>query len=411
MPLSAESTSQIKAILDGVTSEGPTGSPGLVFVAVDKSGTLIEHAAGTRSLNSQEKMDLDTSFWIASMTKIVTTIALLQLVEQGKLSLDDEEVVKKYAPEIGKKKVYADGATPQDQKQAVTLRMLLAHTAGFGYAFTDPRIGMVTRPAGINEFSGNVKDYLESPMLNQPGSMWEYGINIDWAGIILERLTGQKLNDYFQEHIFKPLGIKSVTMFPDETMISNMAHLHQRDPNGALRERTHVYTQALRASTQEERDHIFNSGGAGLYAKPKEYAKVLSALLNDGVSAETGARILSASTVKLMWENQIPNQPNFARNAPPPADPHLQNAAPEIYPQEGDPPQGWGLSMFLTIAPGATGRGANTGWWAGLINSFWWVDRERGVAGVIAGQVLPFGDAKVVGAWGACEAAVYGGLQ
>jgi CubicO group peptidase (beta-lactamase class C family) len=86
------------------------------------------------------------------------------------------------------------------------------------------------------------------------------------------------------------------------------------------------------------------------------------------------------------------------------------NPAPEMYPQEGNPPQGWGLSMFLTIEPGATGRGRNTGWWAGLSNTYWWVDRERGVAGVIAGQVVPFGDAKVVGAWVGCEKAVYDGL-
>lgn len=132
-----------------------------------------------------------------------------------------------------------------------------------------------------------------------------------------------------------------------------------------------------------------------------------------------------------MFENQIPNQPNFARNSPAPADPTLANHTSEMYPQEGklsshqglsikeevanlypgDPPQGWGLSFFLTMAPGMTGRGANTAWWAGLANLYWWADREKGVAGMIASQVLPFGDGKVVGAWVQAEKAVYDGLE
>lgn len=96
---------------------------------------------------------------------------------------------------------------------------------------------------------------------------------------------------------------------------------------------------------------------------------------------------------------------------PPPCDPILANPAPDMYPQEGNPPQGWGLSMFLTISPGATGRGANTGWWCGLANTFWWVDREKGVAGVLASQTLPFGDPKVIPAWMMAEKAVYDGLE
>lgn len=214
--------------------------------------------------------------------------------------------------------------------------------------------------------------------------MWEYGVNVDWAGIVLERHTGQKLNDYMQEHIFKPLGISDVTMFPTDKMKSNLAYMHQRDPaTGALIERDHLYRRPFWQTTKEKQDRFFHSAGAGLFAKPKEYIKVLTALLNGGVSPTTGNRILKQETVDLMWENQIPNQPNFARGGPPPADPVLANTLPEFYPQSGDPPQGWGLSMFLTLSPGDTGRGANTGWWCGLSNLFWWVDREKGVAGII----------------------------
>ncbi|KAF2641704.1 beta-lactamase/transpeptidase-like protein [Massarina eburnea CBS 473.64] len=399
----------VKSVLDGVVNEGTTGINGLVFVAIDKSGTpLITHASGTRSLSSKEPIDLDTTFWIASCTKLITTIAVLQLVEQGTIQLDDAEFVAKFAPEIRAKKVFADGVTAAEQQKQVTMRMLLAHTAGFGYAFFDPRV----YAQGIDEFTLDVEEILKSPMVNQPGTTWEYGINVDWAGLILERVTGTKLNDYFQEHIFKPLGITSTTMFPTAEMRANFAGQHQRDPTtGEIKEREHLYKNALNINSKEEEQKAFHSGGAGLFTKPTEYAKVLAMLLNDGKSPETGARVLKESTVKLMWENQIPEHPNFARGGPPPANTTLANPAPELYPQEGNPPQGWGLSFFMTIAPGMTGRGANTAWWAGIANVFWWVDREKGVAGIIASQVLPFGDVKIVPAWVMAEKALYDGLK
>lgn len=111
------------------------------------------------------------------MTKIVTTIAVLQLVESGKIPLDDADFIKKIAPEIAAKKVYADGVTPAEQERGVTMRMLLAHTCGFGYTFFDPRVIAQGRPIGLDEFQGDEKDILESPMVNQPGSMWEYGVS------------------------------------------------------------------------------------------------------------------------------------------------------------------------------------------------------------------------------------------
>lgn len=110
------------------------------------------------------------------MTKIVTTIAVLQQVEAGKIPLDDADFVAKHAPEIAEKLVYADGVNGVKQERGVTMRMLLAHTAGFGYAFWDPRVSIRSRPVGIYEFAGDERDVVESPLLNQPGSMWEYGV-------------------------------------------------------------------------------------------------------------------------------------------------------------------------------------------------------------------------------------------
>lgn len=114
-------------------------------------------------------------------------------------------------------------------------------------------------------------------------------------------------------------------------------------------------------------------------------------LLNDGTSPTTDAKILKPETVKEMFTNQIPDMPNFGRQLISNPKPDFTNPIPELYPQPHDQPQGWGLTFMLTIHPGPTGRGGNTGWWAGLPNLFWWCDREKGVAGIICSQIVPFG--------------------
>ncbi len=136
-------------------------------------------------------------------------------------------------------------------------------------------------------------------------------MNLDWAGIVLERITGQRLNDYFAEHIFAPLGVdtKGATMFPPAAAQSNLASIHQRDAtSGELRVRDHFYGSPLKQDSTEKQNAFFQSGGAGLFAKPKEYVKVLAALLNEGTSPTTGKQVLKPETVELLWENQIPNQ-------------------------------------------------------------------------------------------------------
>lgn len=136
-------------------------------------------------------------------------------------------------------------------------------------------------------------------------------VNIDWAGIILERITGQHLGDYFREHIFAPLGIDTngATMFPPSSAQSNLASIHQRDPtSGEITEREHLYGASLKQDNAEKQDAFFQSGGAGLFAKPREYVKILAAILNEGTSPTTGKQILKPETVELLWENQIPDQ-------------------------------------------------------------------------------------------------------
>ena len=174
------------------------------------------------------------------------------------------------------------------------------------------------------------------PLVNQPNTIWEYGTGIDWAGIVLERTTGVRLNDWIQQNIMEPLGLKNVNMLPTPEMKKNLAYMHQKWPGQtASEERDHIYREPIIAETDEERNKLFQSGGAGAYAKPAEYVQVLAALLNDGTSPITGKQILKPETVDKMWENQIPEQPDYARSGIPAAKTEQTNPIPELYPQEG----------------------------------------------------------------------------
>ncbi|KAF2136495.1 uncharacterized protein K452DRAFT_362486 [Aplosporella prunicola CBS 121167] len=404
---------KVEASLDQLTTEH--GIPGAVFMAVDRRGAVLaSHSSGTIGKNQSTPMSADdTVFWIASCTKLITGIACMQLVEQGKISLDDADALYAVLPELRAKKVLAqDGKTLVDKEREITLLMLLNHTAGFGYSFFNKRLNEYARPVGLDEFSGDARDVLDAPLVNQPGERWEYGTSIDWAGLAVERLSGQNLDAYFTQHIFQPLGIENIRFFPTDTMRRNLAYLHQATPDGAIHERDHLLRRSVSASTAGERAQVMCAGGAGCFASAAEYAQVLAAVLNDGVSGKTGARILAAETVARMFGNTLPEWPDFGRVPTETQKPDLSSSFAEQYAQAGSPPQGWGITFLLSNLDGKghAWRGRCAGNWSGVSNVYYWLDREKGVAGVTAAQVLPFGNAAVQGAAERCERAVYAGL-
>lgn len=243
---------------------------------------------------------------------------------------------------------------------------------------------------------------------------------------MVERVTGQSLNEYFHRNIFVPLGLDNISMFPLASMKEKLAYMNQRDAHGQLSGRDHLLRRPLIAQTSDDIKTCFNSGGAGCFAKPQEYcrmlsctipailentdsgycAEILATLLNDGTSPITGKQILEKATVDEMFRNQIPNLPNFAAQGIPPSKPDLSNPIAHLYPSST--PQGWGLTFMLTGGP--TGRSEGTAHWAGLANLWWWCDREKGVAGMICTQLLPFADPQVWSLWLDVESAVYRGL-
>ncbi|KAF5536461.1 hypothetical protein FMEXI_10319 [Fusarium mexicanum] len=406
MPITAQATSKLRSIIDDACADQKTGIPGTTVVLVDKSGEIFAHSAGSRGVGANEPMTLDNIFWIASCTKMLAGVACMQLVEQGKLKLDDGDHLENLVPELKTLKVLKPDGSFEEKKNLITLRMLLTHTAGFGYTFFNERLRDWSHPAGIDEFSGRIEDIVKLPLLFQPGEGWEYGVGIDWAGIALERASGLRLNDYLQKNVFQPLGIKNMSMLPGKEMRAKLAHMHQRDTDGKLRTRDHLQRLPLVTDNASEIASIFHSGGAGMFAQPQEYGKVLTVLLNGGTCPNTGAQILKKETVDLMLSNSIEKFPNFSRQPIPAAKPDLTNPVGELYPVDGNPPQGWGLTFMLTNG-GFSGRSKRTVMWAGLANCWWWADPEHGIGGIVCTQILPFADAKVLGLWAAVETEIY----
>lgn len=271
--INVQAKQNIQKALDGATGKGKS-SPGLVFVAVDRSGAyLTQQQSGKHGLNSETPMSQDSVFCIFSCTKMVTGLACMQLVEQGQLELDNPQQLYKLCPEIkAKTQILVAPGEWKPRKNDITLRMLLTHTAGFGYTFFNERLRDYSRPTGFDEFAGDFKDYSQSPLINEPGSRWEYGTNIDWAGLCVERVTGMKLGDYFQKNIFEPLGIKDMGFLPTQQMREGLVHANQVQVDGSIQEIDHPARRAIfMADEPDAKDKIFQSGGAGLFAKPKDY--------------------------------------------------------------------------------------------------------------------------------------------
>jgi len=348
-----------------------------------------------RALGGGPAMTLDTVFRIASMTKAITSVAAMQLVEQGKLMLHDP--VPDIDPALSAPKVLtgfdADGSPRlRPAKKRITLKHLLSHTAGFSYPMWNPNVGRYIAATGMPAMSGGKLAAMRQPLMFDPGDKWEYGINIDWAGRIVEEASGQKLDAYFDEHITGPLGMADTGFVPSAEQRRRQAVLHQRAADGSLT------PQPLEKLIPRE----FLAGGGGLYSTAGDYLTFLQMLLSDGTLKRE--QILKPETVALMGENHTGALPAGVMKS---AMPELSNDA-DFFPGQR---VRWGLGYMLTLDPGPNGRGAGSLAWGGLFNSYFWLDPRKRAAGLILTQILPWIDPQTMALYGAFERDVYAAID
>lgn len=369
----------IDALLGSAVAAG--AAPGVVALAADRNGTVYEGAFGRRAAGDDAPMTLDTVLWIASMTKAVTSVAALQLVEAGRLALDAP--IAEVLPELGQMQVLeghdADG-TPRlrPARGAITLKHLLTHTAGFAYDIWNPDLGRYMEANGIPGIISCMDAALRLPLIFDPGARWEYGINIDHVGKAVERASGRRLGDYFRENITGPLGMDDTAFRITPAMRARKAPIHVHNPDGGGLVATDIEI------TQEPE---FEMGGGGLYSTLPDYLRFARMLLSGGTL--DGARILSPEMTAAALRNQTaPVSVGMLRTAMPP-----YSADAEFFPGLK---KSWGLVGMVNDEQAPTGRSPGAIAWAGLANTFWWVDAPRGLCAVIGTQVLPFGDPPII---------------
>lgn len=381
-----------RGVIDGVLEQASSSGavPGVIAFAVGRDGVLYEGAAGRLSVDGDAPVQLDTMIRIASMTKAIASVAALQLVEQGRLQLD--QTVASVLPAFGDTKVLAgfEGNTPVLRAPAsqATVRQLMNHTTGLAYWFLCPEMVRYHEATGTpNVFSG-LRAAVELPLIDDPGKRWQYGVNTDWLGFVVEKISGQTLDAYCAEHIFAPLGMTDATFAPSAEQNARMMAVHARTPDGGLA----VIPVDLPPAPE------WMAGGHGVACTAGDYGRFLQALLDDG------GPILRRESVDLMFTDSLGGiaLPEVITSA----DPTLSNDVPSLPVR-----QGWGLGLHLFLEDLEGMRRAGSGDWAGIFNTYFWVDRTSGVAAGLLTQVLPFFDAQVVGTAMAMEQALYAQLR
>ena len=380
----AETAAPIDALLASSVEAGRI--PGVIAIAATADEIIYEGAAGFRDIESNTEMTVDTITQIASMTKAITSVAVMQLVEQGKVKLDSP--VGDYLPQMKEAEVLEgfdadNNPILRPAKTAVTVHQLLTHTSGFVYEIWNEN---AARYASSGHTEGG--NFLEAPLAFDPGTKWEYGISTDILGVLVEVVSEQSLNEYFREHIFNPLGMSDSYYIVPKEKLKRLATAYSKSEQGEL-------TPIPYSRPTGE----FFSGGGGLRSTASDYVRFLQVILNGGEL--DGVRVLSTASVNLMSQNHIGDLE--AADSVSSSNPGVSNDF-DFMPDSADK---FGLGFLINTDPIPGGRPAGSLAWAGLYNSYYWIDTENDICGVLITQILPFFDAEVLALLNEFETAVY----
>lgn len=365
--------------------------PGVVAMAATDQGVVYAGAFGKRALGQEAPMTLDTVVWIASMTKALTATAAMQLIERGTIKLEQpagELVAELASPQV------LEGFDANGQprlrpaRRPMTVRHLLTHTSGFTYDIWSALMGQYQTYASIPGIITCQNAALTTPLVCDPGERWEYGISIDWLGKVVEAVSGQRLDRYVADNICQPLGMHDTAFTLSPSMRTRLARVHQRTDDGSL--------QPTAMEVPQEPD--FYMGGGGLYSTAQDYLTFTQMLLYRGTF--NGNRILRPESVALMSQNHIGNLHVTAMQTAAPA------ASNDVHFWPGMACK-WGLSFLINSERTPQGRSAGSLAWAGLANTFFWIDPTARVTGVYLTQILPFFDPQAIQLFQDYETAVY----
>jgi methyl acetate hydrolase len=376
--------------------------PGVVAIAATENGILYEGAFGSRRLSggpaNDAAMTRNTVFRIASMVKLITSVAAMRLVEQGKLSLDGP--LPEVDPAVADPQVLdgfdAKGAPLlRAPKRPIALHHLLTHTSGFTYRLWDAEAIKYVNAIGKAPLPERIK-LPRTPLMFDPGERWQYGTSIDWVGKIVEEVSGEPLETHFKKNIFEPLGMNDTTFEITAAQRTREASGHHRQPDGSLK------PEPMEPAPKPQAAPRHHSGGGGIYSTAPDYLTLIRTLMHGG--SFEGARILQPETVALMGQNQIgPVEAGI-----------LKTTAPLIS-NDVDFFHGislkWGFGHMINMQPVPEARSAGSMTWAGLYNTYYWIDPKKRVAAVFMTQVLPFADERALHVYRQFERGIYAAVK
>ncbi|OBR49212.1 serine hydrolase [Paraburkholderia tropica] len=370
-------------------------APGVVAIAATPDGIIYEGAFGNAGLDDDAPISPDTVFWILSMTKAVTAAACMQLIEQGRVQVD--QPAAEILPALASPQVlegFASDNTPllRPATRPITVRHLLTHTSGHTYSLWSEALARYEEVTGTPVIFSGKNAAFDIPLEFDPGERWHYGISLDWVGKLVEAVSGQSLDVYFRENIFSPLGMKDTGFLIGSEQRRRLATAAQRQPDGSL------LSQPYEPPQRPE----FFMGGTGLFSTPRDYLAFLRMLLQGGSLG--GVRILKPQTVAAMMSNQIGDLNVEKMVSPRPARSNDFDLFPGMKHK-------WGFSFDINAQPGPFGRSAGSAAWAGALNTHYWIDPVKQVTGALYTQVWPFYDDQVVGLFNRFEKSLYQAIE
>ena len=380
----------VNPLLEQATATGDV--PGIVAMVTDRERTLYEGAFGKRVVGQDALMTADTVFWIASMTKALTVTCAMQLLEEGKLNF--ESPASEWVPELSGVEIL-DGfdakGVPRTRKpgRAITLLHLLTHTAGFGYPWCSQDLLRYQRFHKLPDVVTGKNAALKLPLLFEPGKKWNYGISIDFVGKAVEAVSGRKLGEVMKENLLDPLGMSDTAFKLTASMRQRLAKVHKRGEDDKF---------APLMGFEVEQEPEFEVGGGGLYSTASDYLMFIRMFLNGGIS--NGRQILKPETVKMMSVNHIGANLVCPLKT---SNPWVSSDV-EMFPGM---PKKWGLGFLINTERAPSGRSAGSLAWAGLANTFFWIDPIKGLGGIYLSQVFPFYDTRQLSHYERFETAVY----
>src|ERR1700676_2233192 len=369
--------------------------PGVVAIAANSQEVIYQGAYGKRDLSKDDAMTTDSVFWIASMTKAITAAGAMQLVEQGRLAL--EAPIGNVLPDLAAPQVLEGFDAKGEPKlrparNPITLRHLMTHTAGFCYDLWNDDMVQYLAKTGTPGIISCQNAALKTPLASDPGTRWEYGINIDYVGKAVEAASGKRLDTYLRDSLFTPLGMADTGFKIGDAQRQRLVGMHARGPDGSL----------AAIPFELEQNPEFHMGGGGLYGTAGDYIKFTQMILNKGRG--NGNQVLKPETVAMMGQNHIGDIKMTKMTS---AVAFATNDV-DLYP---DMVKKWGLSFLINTARTPEGRSPGSLAWAGLGNTYFWIDPARDVSGVILMQLLPFVDSKCLEAFAGFERGVYAELD